>query len=73
MRFLEVTRAVLAQTVLLTVKQPPRLKLLVLGLNEDSTNPGSVPRGADEATMLKVMASPTKLVSRRAASAVEKL
>jgi integrase len=28
---------------------------------------------ADEATMLKVMASPTKLVSRRAAGAVEKL
>jgi hypothetical protein len=27
---------------------------------------------ADEATMLKVMASPTNLVSRRAASAVEK-
>jgi len=29
-------------------------------------------RHADEATMLKVMASPTKLVSRRTASAVEK-
>ena len=46
---------------------------LVAGGWKDLTSLLTCYRHADEATMLKVMASPTRLVSRRTVGALEKL